>query len=102
MGHMEGRGVVSAMRKVLLYGHILGESKKEPGVTIIEVDPMRGHAKEFGIAGQVRVLDRQCIEFNRGGTCDVIALPEHVARSLSKRANEPPPPEKTKRRRPRR
>jgi hypothetical protein len=72
----------------------------EPGCIVLDVQPTMGDAAEFKIAGQVRVLERQCIEFNHGGKYyDVITLPEQVAKNLGKDPDEPPPPEKKRRRR---
>jgi hypothetical protein len=85
--------VVSAIGKSSNAGTVTFlKSNREPGVTILDVQPSMGDAKQFGIAGQVRLLDRQCLEFSSGGPYDVITLPERVARSLGK------PPDKPKRR----
>lgn len=90
MIRMKGRTTVG-VRRVTLVGKVL--DSQEPGILILDVQPSMGDAPEFRIAGQVRVLERQCVEFNHGGTYDVITLPEHIAASLGK------PPDRPKRRR---
>lgn len=87
-----------ATRIVTLFGKLL--RSRQSGVTILDVDGALGHAREFGLAGQIRLLDRQVLEAhydpgaadgsNQGK--DIVRIPEHVARSLM------PPPSKRQRR----
>ena len=63
---------------ILLIGNIMTES----GRTVIDVMPQMGDAKEFGLAGQFTILNKQIISTNRAGRFDVIRIPAHVARAL--------------------
>ena len=69
---------------VTLFGKLL--KSQEPGCTVFDVNPRLGTAAErLGLAGKIRLLDRQVIEANYGPDWDIVRMPEHVAASLAKK-----------------
>lgn len=67
-------------RSITLFGKMLDSSHS--GHVVLDVEPHLGDAAEFGLAGQISVLKRQCIETTCTADRDLIRIPEHVAESL--------------------
>jgi hypothetical protein len=75
-------------RIVTLFGTILPEDQRQSrGNIVLDVDPDLGDAKEFGLAGQITLLPRQCFspiyEAKSKGERSHIRIPEHIAQALS-------------------
>jgi len=92
---MEGTSGKRTTDDIMLIGNILESSGS--GCTVLDIMPQLGDAKEFRLAGQVRLLDKQILTTNRAGRFDVVRIPAHVARALKSRLPTPPPPRKGKR-----
>lgn len=89
---MEGTTRKRETDDIMLIGNILDSSGS--GRTVLDVMPELGDAKEFGLAGQFTLLDKQILSANRGGRFDVIRIPAHVARALKMRPSTPQPPKR--------
>jgi hypothetical protein len=79
-------------RIVTLFGKVLDPVRGGSPYVVLDVLPDLGDAREFGIAGQVRLVNRQIseIHYDPGANGkDIVRLPEQVARSLGKQ--QPPP-----------
>lgn len=79
--------MVRMFRVVTLFGKVLEPEKWLP-FYVIDVLPDLGDAKEFGLAGQVRIHRRQLagephLDPGSNGK-DIVRVPEHVARSVGK------------------
>lgn len=88
-------------RIVTLFGKVIEPEKWLP-FYVLDVLPDLGDAKEFALAGQVKIHRRQVYEFHSDpGTNgkDIVRLREHIARSLGKPPDAPPPPDKPPRKR---
>ncbi len=70
-------------RIVTFFGKLL--DSRYSGRTILDVESRMGDAAEFGLAGQISVLDRQITEASYGQRWDLIRMPEHVARDIAPR-----------------
>lgn len=90
---MEGTSGKRETDDIMLIGNILDSSGS--GQTVLDIMPQLGDAKEFALAGQVTLLDRQILSTNRAGRFDVVRIPAQVARALKNRP--PSPPRKRKR-----
>ena len=67
-------------RSITLFGKILDSSHS--GYIVLDVEPLLGDAAEFGLAGQITVLERQCIEAKCTADRDLIRIPAHIAECL--------------------
>lgn len=71
------------MRTITLFGKIL--DSQHTGRTVLDVEPQLGDAAEFGLAGQISLLDRQIIDSVVTSGRDVLRIPEHVASDIGHR-----------------
>lgn len=71
------------MRQITLFGKILQSS--HTGRTVLDVEPNLGDAKEFNLAGQISILDRQITDCTRTSGHDLVRIPEQIATDLSRK-----------------
>lgn len=67
-------------RVVTLFGNILRSNV--PSTFVFDVAPELGDAKEFGLAGQIALARRQCLEIIETPDLhgkDIVRIPEHIA-----------------------
>jgi hypothetical protein len=79
--------MVRMIRIVTLFGKSL-RVPQHANYLLFDVLPDLGDAREFGLAGQVRLIDRQVKEIHHDPEAlgkDILRVPEQVARSLGRK-----------------
>jgi hypothetical protein len=78
-------------RIVTLFGKSL-EVPEHANYILFDVLPDLGDAREFGVAGQIRIVERQLREIHHDPEDlgkDILRIPEQVARSVGRFADHP-------------